>query len=107
MIHHHVLSIKFYWNRATNIHLCIICGYFWDSLVFSDDSDVKTPPTRQENWLGKTHGEGDDLPTPVVLPGEFHGQRSLASYSPYTGSQRVRYDSVTNTWLLLWYNSRG
>ena len=22
-------------------------------------------------------------PTPVFLPGEFHGQRSLASYSPW------------------------
>ena len=23
------------------------------------------------------------LPTPVFLPGEFHGQRSLAGYSPW------------------------
>ena len=23
------------------------------------------------------------LPTPVLLPGEFHGQRSLAGYSPW------------------------
>ena len=31
-------------------------------------------------------------PTPVFLPGESHGQRSLAGYSP-GGSQRVRHDS--------------
>ena len=54
MIHHHVLSTKFYWNIATTIHLCIICGYFWDSLGFSDDSDVKTPSERPETWFGKT-----------------------------------------------------
>ena len=26
--------------------------------------------------------EEERLPTPVLLPGEFHGQRSLAGYSP-------------------------
>ena len=30
-------------------------------------------------------------PTPVFLPGRFHGQRSLAGYSPW-GWQRVRHD---------------
>ena len=36
------------------------------------------------------------LPTPGFLPGEFHGQRTLAGYSPL-GSQRVGHDSGTNT----------
>ena len=30
---------------------------------------------------GRYHREGH-LPTPVFLPGEFHGQRSPADYSP-------------------------
>ena len=43
-------------------------------------------------------------PTPVLFPGEFHGQRILADYSPWTGrpgvlrfmgSQRVGLDWVT------------
>ena len=29
-------------------------------------------------------------PTPVFLPGEFHGKRNLAGYSPW--GHRVRYD---------------
>ena len=29
------------------------------------------------------------LPTPIFLPGEFHGQRSLAGYSPWR-SQKTR-----------------
>ena len=37
------------------------------------------------------------LPTPVFLPGEFHGHRSLAGYSPSMGSRRVRHNRVTNT----------
>ena len=35
-------------------------------------------------------------PTPVFLPAEFHGQRSLAGYSPW-GHKRVGHDWVTNT----------
>ena len=34
-------------------------------------------------------------PTPVLLPGEFQGQRSLAGYSPW--GRRVGHDWVTNT----------
>ena len=33
-------------------------------------------------------------PTPVFLPGNSHGQRSLASYSPW-GHKRVGHDLVT------------
>ena len=35
-------------------------------------------------------------PTPVFLPGEFQGQRSLAGYSPW-GCKRVGQDGATNT----------
>ena len=33
-------------------------------------------------------------PTPVFLPGKFHEQRSLASYSPW-GCSRVRHNLAT------------
>jgi len=33
-------------------------------------------------------------PTPVFLPGEFHGQRSLVGYNPWC-CKRVRYDLAT------------
>ena len=32
---------------------------------------------------GRFPGGGDDNPFPVFLPGEIHGQRSLAGYSPW------------------------
>ena len=56
-------------------------------------------------------------PTPVFLPGEFHGQRSLVGYIQSKGLQTVGHDWVTNThitvyqhlqdsdisnWMLLW-----
>ena len=39
-------------------------------------------------------------PTPVFLPGKYHGQRSLAGYSPW-GHKRIGHNLVTNTteWL--------
>ena len=48
---------------------------------------VKSVPAMQETWV-QFLGWEDPLeketwqPTPVFLPGEFHGQRSLVGYSP-------------------------
>ena len=46
-------------------------------------------------WVGKIPWRREWLPTPVFLPGEFHGQRSLVGYSP--GGRRVGRDLETNT----------
>ena len=35
-------------------------------------------------WLRKIPWSGAQQPTPIFLPGEFHGQRSLAGYSPWS-----------------------
>ena len=42
-------------------------------------------------WVRKITWRRAWQPTPVFLPGESHGQRSLVSYSPW-GSQSVRHD---------------
>ena len=41
-------------------------------------------------WVGKMPWRRAWQPTPVFLPGESHGQRSLVDYSPW--GQRVRHD---------------
>ena len=47
---------------------------------------VKNLPAMQSPgfnpWVGKIPWRREWLPTPVFLPGEFHGQRSLMGYSP-------------------------
>ena len=48
---------------------------------------VKNPPAMQETQV-RSMGQEDPLekgmqPTPVFLPGESHGQRSLTAYSPW------------------------
>ena len=52
---------------------------------------VKNPPAncrrhkrcRFDPWVGKIPGSRKWYPTPVFLPGKFHGQRSLAGYNPW------------------------
>ena len=56
---------------------------------FHGGSDSKEPAcnTRDLGSIprsGRSLGEGNEcLPTPVFLPGESHGQRGLAGYSPW------------------------
>ena len=60
---------------------------------------VKNLPAVQETWV-RSLGQEDPLEkgmaTPVLLPGEFHGRKSLESYSP-RGHKRVGHDWATNT----------
>ena len=55
----------------------------WASLVAQT---VKHLPTTRETWLrswvGKILWRRKWQPTPVLLPGKSHGQRSLVGYSP-------------------------
>ena len=46
---------------------------------------------RFDPWVRKIPWRRAWQPTSVFLPGEFHGQRSLAGYSPW-GSKRVGHD---------------
>ena len=64
-----------------------------------DGSDRKNLPTVQETWLNPRVGNmpwsREWQPTPTFLPREFHGQRSLAGYSPW--GHRVGHNWATNT----------
>ena len=52
---------------------------WWASLL---GQMVKSLPAMQETWVGKILWRREWLPTPVSLPGESHGQRSLVGYIP-------------------------
>ena len=75
----------------------------WLNLIpdpgFPGGSEIKNPPPANVADAGLILGRGDPWrrkwqPTPVFLPGKFHGQRSLASYSS-SGPKRVRHDWAT------------
>ena len=49
---------------------------------------VKNPPAvagryRLDLWVEKISWRRKWQPTPVFMPGKFHGQRSLVGYSPW------------------------
>ena len=49
---------------------------------------------RFDLWVGKISWRRKWQPTPVFLPGKFHGQRSQVGYTVH-GVTRVRHDLVT------------
>ena len=59
---------------------------------------VKNLPAKQQTWV-QLLGLEDSLekgiaPTPIFLPGELFGQKSLAGYSPWC-HRRVEHNLVT------------
>ena len=52
-------------------------------LLAHSKQSVGTLTVVTSSGSGKSPGEGNENPLPVFLPGEFHGQRSLAGYSPW------------------------
>ena len=52
-------------------------------------------------WVGKIPWRRECQPTPVFLPGEFRGQRSLAGYSPWSGIESDMTEQLTHTLLYL------
>ena len=50
-------------------------------------------------WVGKIPWRRDRLPTQVFWPGEFHGQRSLAGYSPWDRKESVTSEQLSHAQL--------
>ena len=64
-------------------------------------------PLPRHGWIRKILWRKQWQPTPVVLPGEFHGKRSLGGFIQSMGSQRVRHSWVTERAHTLSHNSGG
>ena len=54
-----------------------------NSVDFPGGSAVKNLPAVWETWVERIPWRRERLPIPVDLPREFHGERSLAGYSPW------------------------
>ena len=65
-------------------YMMMSAAQVWASLVAQR---IKCLPAMQETrfdpWVGKIPWRREWQPSPVLLPGESHGQRSLAGYSPW------------------------
>ena len=62
---------------------------------------VKNLPTMEEtqvqSLVWKIPWRREWLYTPVFLPGEFHGQRNLAGYSPWDCKESDMSEQLTHT----------
>ena len=74
--------------------ICIyVCVYIWCICMyiyvgFLGDASGKEPACQCwrlgfDSWVGKIPWRRAWQPTPVFLPGNSHGQRSLEGYSPW------------------------
>ena len=62
---------------------------------------VKNLPAMQETWVlefRKIPGRRKLLSTPVFLPGEFHEQRSLVGYSPWSSKELDMTEGLSLSW---------
>ena len=65
---------------------------------------VKNLPAMQESWVWSL-GQEDPLEKGMathsnVVPGESHGQRSLAGYSPWGGKESDTTEQLIHTYVL-------
>ena len=93
-------SIPIHSSKCAQLDARSFCQTLWNSFAFSlmfsnngfpGRAVVKNPPANTGNardvdlipGSGRSPGGGKWQPTPVFLPGESRGQRSLAGYSPW------------------------
>ena len=82
--HHSGRGMKTFivWVRSNNLVVKVMkmMGLPW--WVSGKESTCNTGDPANP-WVGKVPRRRERLPTPVFLPGEFHGQKSLLGYSPW------------------------
>ena len=72
--------------------------YTWASLVAQTINNLPAmQDTRFAPWVEKILEKGMAT-TPVFLPGEFHGQRSLARYSPWGHKESDTTERLIHTY---------
>ena len=81
--------------------------YKWNHIMWAAlvAQTVKNLPAMRETGVGSL-GQEDPLkkgmlPTPVLLPGEFHRQRSLVVYSPWGHKESDRTERLIHTYVIL------
>ena len=82
---YYYLNLNFIWSLIMRqvYSLSIPCGLPWCSAGKEPACQCRRHKRRGFNpWVRKIPWRRAWQPTLVVLPGEFHGQRSLAGYSP-------------------------
>ena len=91
-LHIHVLSSIIHNSHkveATNLSINRLMGLPCSSKG-KESACMQRRRPRFDPWVGKILWRREWQPTPVFLPGESHGQRSLAGYSPWDCKESER-----------------
>ena len=102
MIGSELISNNVIYNRKSNgSAVCLVFPVNWASQVVQKESGKESagqcrrhgfdPSLRKIPWSRKQQ------PTPVFLPGDFHGQRSLMSYSLWGCNESDMTERLTHT----------
>ena len=67
------------------------CKHWLPRWLSGEESDCQGRRHGFDPWVGKIPWRREWHPTPVLLPGESHGQRSLVGYSPWGDKE---YDNL-------------
>jgi len=66
-------------------------GFSCGSVVESLPANAEDPDKRVQSLYQKNSWRRKWQPTPLFLPGETHGQRSVVNYCPW-GCKRIKHD---------------
>ena len=89
-----------------------LCKYLQACWLKQERIHLQCRKTRFDPWVGKIPWRRKWRPTPVFLPGQSHGQRSLAGYSPWVANSRTwlrqlsthtRRVKSEETYVYLWF----
>ena len=91
-----------YWVVEVSCIFCVLWPFDRSSSLVAQR--LKHLPAMRETWV-RSLGRKDPLkrkwqPTPVFLPGESHGWRSLVGYRPRVAKSRTRLSDFTFTFSL-------
>ena len=71
-------------------------SHIWASLVAQTVKNLPVIQAIQVRSLGQENTLEEGMNTPVFLPGEFHGQRSLVGYSPWSHKESDSTEQLTH-----------
>ena len=78
-----LLHTLFFFRVTFFFFFFFFCHTSWHAGLFQWLSCLQCRRRRFNPWVGKIPWRRTGQPTPVVLPGESHGRRSLAGSSPW------------------------
>ena len=97
----YILFFDFYHSTDMYICMCVEEGTFLGGSKVFPGGSCQSRRHGFNLWVRKIHWRRKWQPTPVFLPGRFHGKKSLAGYSPWASKESHKTYRLDNKQRLL------